>query len=340
MKVLVTGATGFIGGNLTRALLHKGYEVRTLVRPQSDRRNLQGLDLEVFIGDLTDVPSLESALKDCEGLFHVAAAYTFWSANPKSVYDSNVTGTENILRAAARAGVRKIVYTSSESTLKIPAGNTVCESYSLNDPDTLPGDYKRSKCRAEQLVLELCSEGLPAVLVNPTTPVGPYDVKPTPTGRIIVNFINGKMPAFVNTGLNVVDVEDVAAGHILAMEKGCCGERYVLGNRNLTLQEIFGILSGITGLKAPTINIPIWTAMAAASIDEFINGRVLHRSPGIPLASVKAARKVRHFDCSAAVRDLGLPQTPVEEAFEKAVYWFYRNGYLHRPIRVPQRSFA
>ncbi len=340
MKVLVTGATGFIGGNLTRALLRKGYEVRVLVRPQSDRRNIQDLDVDVRIGDLTDVTSLDSALKGIEGLFHVAAAYTFWSADPKTIYDSNVTGTENILMAAARAGVEKIVYTSSESTLKIPANGTTCQDYSLNDPDSLPGDYKRSKCRAEKRVFELCGEGLPAVVVNPTTPVGPYDIKPTPTGKIIVNFINGKMPAFVNTGLNIVDVEDVAAGHVLAMEKGNCGERYVLGNRNVTLKEILSILAGITGLKAPTVNIPIWTAMTAACFDEFINGRILRRSPGIPLAAVKASRKFRHFDCSRSVRELGLPQTPVEEAFEKAVLWFYRNGYLRRSITVPQRSVA
>ena len=340
MKVLVTGATGFIGGNLARALIRKGYEVRVLVRPQSDRRNIRDLNAEVCVGDLTDVPSLDTALKGCEGLFHVAAAYTFWSADPQSIYDSNVTGTENILNAAARAGVRKIVYTSSESTLKIPTGDASCDSYTLNDPATLPGDYKRSKCRAEQRVMELCAEGLPVVVVNPTTPVGPYDIKPTPTGSIIVNFINGKMPAFVNTGLNVIDVEDVAAGHILAMEKGRCAERYVLGNRNVTLREILVILAGITGLKAPTVNIPIWTAMAASYVDEFINGKILHRSPGIPLAAVKAARKFRHFDCSRSVTELGLPQTPIEEAFEKAVLWFYRNNYLHRSINIPKRSVA
>jgi dihydroflavonol-4-reductase len=329
MKVLVTGATGFIGGNLVRALLRKGYAVRALVRPESDRRNIAGLDIEVAAGDLTDPSSLPPALAGCDGLFHAAAVYTFWTPDPRRIYEANVTGTENILAAARRAGVKKVVYTSSESTLKIPANGAPGDEAELNDPDSLPGHYKRSKCLAEKRALEIFREGPPIVVVNPTTPIGPYDVKPTPTGRIVVDFINGKMPGYVDTGLNIVDVEDVAMGHVLAMEKGRPGERYVLGNQNLTLREIFLILERLTGVKAPRLNIPMWSALAAAHADEFICG-ILHRKPGIPVAAVKAASKRRYFNCSKAIRELGMPQTPVEEAFEKAIRWFKENGYLRR----------
>jgi dihydroflavonol-4-reductase len=330
MKVLVTGATGFIGGNLAHTLVKKGYTVRTLVRKESDRKNIDGLDAEVVIGDLADKASLQAALQGCEGLFHVAAAYTFWARDPWRIYETNLTGTENILGAALRAGVSKVVYTSSESTLKNTGDGTPGRESELNNPYDLSGDYKRSKCLAEGKALEICREGLPLVVVNPTTPVGPHDVKPTPTGRIIVDFINGKMPAYVNTGLNIVDVEDVALGHVLAMEKGRVGERYILGNRNLTLHEIFLILEQLTGVKAPGINLPIWSAMAAAHIDEFVSGSIFHKAPRIPVAAVKAARKFRYFDCARAVQELGMPQTPVEEAFAKAIRWFRQNGYIRQ----------
>jgi dihydroflavonol-4-reductase len=328
MKVLVTGATGFIGGNLVRELVKSGYHVRALVRPGSDRRNLDGLDIDVVYGDLRDKSSLLAALEGREGLFHVAAAYTFWARDPQDIYQTNVSGTENILSAAQQTGIKKVVYTSSECTLKISGNGATGNEAELADPGELPGHYKRSKCLAERLVMKLCQEGLPIVVVNPTTPIGPYDVKPTPTGQIVVNFVNGRMPACVNTGLNVVDVEDVARGHILAMEKGKIGERYLLGNRNLTLREIFRILERLTGIKAPRMNIPIWSALAAAYVDEFFRGQVLKRQPRIPIAAVKAARRFRHFDCYKAVQELGLPQTPVEEAFEKAVKWFKQNGYV------------
>ncbi len=323
MKVLVTGATGFIGGNLTRVLLEKGYAVRALVREGSDRRNLDGLDVETVTGDLTDAASLTPAVAGCEGLFHVAASYTFWTPHPQRVYDANVSGTENILQAAAKAGVRKIVYTSSESTLDL-SGAEPC----LNaDPDSLPGHYKRSKTLAEGKVLEMAAHGLPVVIVNPTTPIGEYDVKPTPTGKIVIDFLNGRMPAYVNTGLNVVDVRDVAAGHVLAMEKGKVGERYVLGNRNVTLKDLFLILEGLTGIKAPRFRIPHWTALAAGYADGFFNGRLRGREPRIPVDSVKAAHRVRFFDCARTVNELGMPQTPVEQAFRRAIGWFITNGY-------------
>lgn len=328
MKVLVTGATGFIGGNLVRALLRKGYAVRTMVRAASDRRSIEGLDVEIVIGDLTDAPSLARAIHGCEGLFHVAADYSFWSADPRRTHEVNVIGTENMLRAAGQAGVRKIVYTSSESTLKIPPDGTPGNEATLNDPEALSGPYKRSKCLAEHRALEMCRQGLPLLVVSPTTPVGPHDVKPTPTGKMIVDFMSGRMPAYVEMGLNVVDVEDVARGHILAMERGREGERYLLGNQNLTLRDIFAILERLTGVRAPRMRIPLWAALAAAYVDEAISGSILRRHPGIPVAAVKAAREFRYFDCSRAVRELGMPQTPVEEGFKKAIRWFKENGYV------------
>jgi len=330
MKVLVTGATGFVGGNLVRELIKSGYQVRALIRPGSDQRNTDGLEVEIANGDLTDKASLPAALEGCEGLFHVAASYTFWTPRPDDIYRTNVTGTENLLSAARQAGIKKVVYTSSECTLKISGNGSLGNESELANPDELPGHYKRSKGIAERLALKTCREGLPLVIVNPTTPIGPYDVKPTPTGKIIVDYINRRMSACVNTGLNIVDVEDVVKGHILAMEKGHIGERYVLGNQNLNLREIFRILEQLTGIKAPRFNIPHWSALTAAYVDEFVNGRMLKRQPRIPVAAVKASRKVRYFDCSKAVRELGLAQTSVEEAFEKAIRWFIQNGYSDR----------
>ncbi len=329
MKALVTGATGFIGSNLVRELLRQGYQVRALVRKGSNPKNIEGLDIEVSLGDLLDRASLERALDGCEVLFHVAAAYTFWSPDPRSIYQVNVQGTANILAAARDRGIKKVIYTSTESTIGI-ADNSLGTEAGVADPEEVPGHYKKSKCLAERLALKMCQEGLPLVVVNPTTPVGPGDIKPTPTGQMIVDFLNRRMPASVNTGLNVVDVEDVAKGHILALEKGRIGQRYILGNRNLTFRQILDILEEITGLKAPRLNIPIWLALGAAYVDEFISGKVLGKHPHIPVSAVKAAGKFRHFDCSKAIHELGLPQTPVEQSFAKAVSWFEQNGYVQR----------
>jgi dihydroflavonol-4-reductase len=260
-------------------------------------------------------------------LFHVAAFYTFWAPKPKAIYDTNVQGTSNMLSAALDKGIEKVVYTSTESTIGIAEnGGLGTEEMEIN-PSDLAGHYKKSKYMAEGLALKMCRDGLPLVVANPTTPVGPFDIKPTPTGQFIVDFLNRRMPAYVNTGLNVVDVEDVAKGHILALERGRVGERYILGNRNLTFREILGILERITDIKAPRLRIPIWLALGAAYLNEFISGKVLRKHPRIPVGGVKAARKFRYFDCSKAVRELGLPQTPVEEALEKAVRWFRQNGY-------------
>ena len=283
MKVLVTGATGFIGGNVARQLLENGYQVKALVREGSNRRNIEGLDIEVASGDLLDRASLEAALEGCEALFHVAAAYTLWSPSPESIYETNVKGTENILSTARDKGIKKVVYTSSESTIGIAGGCTGTEDME-GSIESIPGDYKKSKYLAEQLALKMSRDGLPLVVVNPTMPIGPWDIKPTPTGQVVVDFLNGRMPACVNTGMNVVDVEDVARGHILALEKGRIGEKYILGNKNLTLRDIFATLERITGIRAPRFDIPLWLASGAAHVDEFVSGRLLRRQPRIPIA--------------------------------------------------------
>jgi dihydroflavonol-4-reductase len=330
MKVLVTGATGFIGGNVARELAKQGYSVRALARKGSNTKFLQGFNLDMVEGDLLDPASLERALDGCEALFHVAAMYTFWARNPRLIYDTNVQGTENILTAAKAKKIEKIVYTSSESAVGIDNPHGLGNEKMQGHIENIPSDYKKSKFMAENMALKMCREGLPLVVVNPTTPIGSYDVKPTPTGQIVRDYLNHKMFACVNTGLNVIDVEDVAKGHILALEKGRIGNRYLLGNKNLTLREILGILEKITGIKASPFNIPIPVALCAGYVDQFVEGTVFGRHPRIPVSAVMASRKFRHFDCSLAVRELGLPQTPVEIAFEKAVKWFRENGYVSK----------
>ncbi|HEX2924490.1 MAG TPA: hopanoid-associated sugar epimerase [Chloroflexota bacterium] len=327
MRALVTGATGFIGGNLARELLDSGYRVRALARRGSDCRGLRGLDLEIAWGDLLDSDSLDRALEECDVLFHAAAAYSLWTPNPAIVYEINVGGTDRLLAAALKRGIQRVVYTSSESTLAVnghgrPGGED--RPAALSD---LAGHYKRSKLLAEEVALQFHRKGLPVVVVNPTTPVGAGDVRPTPTGQFVLDFINGKMPAFVDTGLNVVDVADVAKGHRLAMERGRAGERYLLGNRNMTFREILCTLAEMVGRPAPRWRIPLRLALAAAHVDELLSSRITGKPPRVPLAGVRAAHKYRHFDCSKSVRELGMPQTPVEEALSRAVKWFRENGY-------------
>jgi dihydroflavonol-4-reductase len=327
MKTLVTGGTGFVGANVVRALLQRGCEVRALVRPRSDTRNLATLDLELVAGDLRDRRSLEAALEGCDTLYHVAAMYTLWAANPQEVYDSNVTGTANLLAAADKAGVQKIVYTSSVATVGLPKDGTPgTEDVPLHAKD-LVSHYKRSKYLAEQEVLKYAQRGVPVVIVNPSFPVGPWDVKPTPSGQIIVNFLRGKIPAYVNTGLNVVDVEDVAAGHIMAAEKGRVGERYILGYANLTLPELFQLLERVSGVKAPRLRLPYGCAYLSACVSEVVARMITHKAPFVTLAGVKLSRKRMFFDAAKAVRELGFPQTPAVEALSKAVRWFREHGY-------------
>lgn len=327
MKVFLTGATGFIGGNLARELVRQGYDVRALVRKGSNLKSIEGINLELVTGDLLDKASLEKGMEGCEVLFHTAAMYTFWAQNPALIYKTNVHGTENIFTAAKSKQIKKIIYTSSESTVGIEKNCTGNESI-LGNARKIPGDYKKSKFLAEQFVFKMCREGAPAVILNPTTPIGPYDIKPTPTGKIVLDYLNHKMFACVNTGLNVIDVGDVAKGHILALEKGVPGEKYLLGNKNVSLRQIMNILEKITGIKAPRFDIPIWFALTSGYVDQFIEGKLMGKYPRIPVAAVKASRKVRYFDCSKAINQLGLPQTPIEESFKKSVDWFINSGYV------------
>ena len=321
MKVLVTGATGFIGGNLARTLVDRGYDVRVLVRPNSNPLALEDLDVQQVNGDLRDRDSLAHALNGCQGLFHCAAMYTFWSRDPAQVYKVNVEGTKVILEEAERAGVEKVVYTSTVSTIGLPKKGLGTEDTAVR-PRDLVGHYKNSKYLGEQEALAAARNGLPVVVVNPAAPIGPWDVKPTPTGGIVLDFLRGKIPFYIGTGMNVVDVEDVAIGHALAMEKGAPGQRYILGNRNMTLLEILLTLEAITGVKAPRIKIPINLIILMGMIDYLVEGKLLRRRPRIPLEGMRVAKKPMYVSSARAVEELGLPQTPVEEALEKAVRWF------------------
>lgn len=326
MKALVTGATGFVGGAVARALVRAGVDVRVLVRPGSDLRNLEGLAVERAAGDLRDPASLEPALAGCRHLYHVAAHYALWAKDPSIFYDINVTGTKNLLEAARRAGIERTVYCSTIGAIGLPPGGGPGTEETPVSLDHMAGHYKRSKYLAEQEVMKLAHGGLPVVIVNPSAPVGEADVRPTPTGQVIVEFMKGRMPAYIETGMNVIDVEDVAAGHLQAMQKGRQGERYILGNKNLMLREVFEILSRLTGVRAPRIKLPRLAILPLAYANQWL-ANVTGQPPRIPLEGVKMAKYKMHYDCSKAVRELGLPQTPPEIALEKAVRWFRDHGY-------------
>jgi dihydroflavonol-4-reductase len=330
MKVLVTGATGFVGSALVRKLLGRGYDVVALVRKDGDHRNLDGLGVETATGDLRDMESLRRAMKGCDGAYHAAADYTLWTKDPASIYQTNVEGTKNVLAAAREAGVGRVVYTSTVGALGNPGDGTPGTEDTPVTLSDMVGHYKRSKFMAEQEALKFATEGLPVVVVNPSTPVGPRDIKPTPTGKMILDFINGKMAAYLDTGLNLVDVDDVAEGHILAMEKGVPGRKYILGNRDMTLKEIFGILSGLTGIPAPRVRLPYAFVYPIALVSTAISDHITGRPPLAPIEAVRMARKFMYFDPSKAVRELGMPQSPVEDALARAVSWFRDNGYSGR----------
>ena len=327
MKVLVTGATGFIGGNLARELWRRGDDVRALVRPGSNRMTIEGTGIVPVEGDILDRGSVDRAVQGCEAVFHVAGAYTFWSRHPAMVSRTNVEGTVNVLTAARQAGVSRAVYTSTVSTVGLPKEGLGDETTPL-DPKTLHGHYKRSKLEAEREALAMAEDGMPVVVVNPTAPVGPWDVRPTPTGRIVLDFLRRRVPAYLKTGMNLVDVADVVDGHILALEKGKPGERYILGNRNLSLKGIFDILSSLTGLPAPRVRAPYWLVVGIGYADRFLEGTLLRREPVIPVEGVLASKKPAYVDCGKAVRELGQPQRPIEEALKAAADWFAGHGYL------------
>ncbi len=330
MRAFVTGATGFIGGNLVRELLADGYQVRALVRSGSDQRNIERLPVEKAIGDLADRRILSEQVSGCDVIFHVAAQYSLWAKDRNAIYRTNVAGTENLLTAARTAGVKRFIHTSSVAAIGIPAQNMAGVEETQTTLHELISDYKKSKFLAEQAAQKALREGLDVVIVNPSTPIGPYDVKPTPTGEIILRFLQGRMPVYVHTGLNLIDVEDVARGHILAWKKGRSGERYILGHRNLTLKEMLEMLSALTGKPAPRFAIPHFIPLTVAFIDETILARYFGKTPQVSLYSVQMSRKTMYYDSSKAVRELGLPQSPVERALEKAVRWFEENGYLRK----------
>jgi len=320
----VTGGTGFIGRAVVRELLAAGRQVRVLARHPG---TLTDLEVEVAPGDLRDPASLASAVRGCDRVFHVAADYRLWVPDPKTMYAANVQGTKDLLHAAAKAGVAKVVYTSTVGTLGNPGDGTPGTEATPVSLADMVGHYKRSKFLAEEIVLEYARQGLPVVLVHPTAPVGPGDARPTPTGQIIVDYLKGRMPAYLETGLNLIHVRDVALGHLLAEEKGRLGEKYILGNQNLSLSEIFRMLAEITGIPAPKVRLPYWPILALSYLDEFWATHVSGKPPRMPVAGVKMAKKFMYFDSSKAVRELGLPQTPVRQALEEAVAWFREHGY-------------
>jgi len=328
MKALVTGATGFVGAAVARALLNAGIEVRVLVRRGADLRNLEGLKVEQSEGDLLDRDSLRRALTGCRHLYHVAAHYALWAKDPAIFYRVNVDGTRMLLETAGEVGIERIVYTSTIGAIGLPKDGGPGTEETPVSLEQMAGHYKRSKFLAEQEVLKLAREGLPVVIVNPSAPVGERDVKPTPTGQMIVDFLKGRMLAYIETGMNLIDVDDVAAGHLLAMQRGRTGERYILGTRNLSLLEIFQILSRVTGIPAPRLKLPWRAVLPLAHVNRWIADYVTRRPPRIPLEGVRMAKYTMHYDCCKAVRELGLPQTPVEVALEKAVRWFREHGYV------------
>lgn len=329
MDALVTGGTGFVGANVVRELLAEGATVRVLVRAGSDRRALAGLPVETCPGDLLDPGSLRRAVAGVHTLFHVAADYRLWARDPRELYRTNVGGTRAILAAAAEAGVTRVVYTSTVGALGLPRDGTPGTETTPVSLRDMVGPYKASKFLAEQAALDFARRGLPVVVVNPSAPVGPWDVKPTPTGQMVVDFLEGRMFATLDTGLNLVHVRDVARGHLLAAARGRPGEKYILGHANLSLAQIGGLLAEVGAGRAPRLRIPWVVAWLAAGCMEAL-ARLTSRPPRVPLAAVRMAKKRMYFSPAKAVQELGLPQTDVRQALADAVEWFVAHGYVRR----------
>lgn len=327
MTVLVTGATGFVGGNLARELCRRGVEVRALVRPSSNTLTIQDIGVQQVVGDILDAESVRTALQGCRQVYHCAANYSFWARDVSDIYRTNVEGTRTVLQEANAVGVEKVVYTSTVGTIGWKPDGLATEETPVN-PKHLAGHYKTSKFQAEQVALEMAAQGLSVVVVNPTAPVGPWDVRPTPTGKMLLDFLNGRVPAYVHTGMNLVDVADVSEGHILAMEKGKPGQRYLLGNQNVSLKQIFEMLGALVGRNAPRVRVPLWLAIGVGYLDRFLEGTLLDREPRIPLEGLKVAKTPMYASSEKAVAELGLPQSPVEGALERAVRWFSDYGYI------------
>ncbi|HTY78640.1 MAG TPA: hopanoid-associated sugar epimerase [Candidatus Bathyarchaeia archaeon] len=333
MDALVTGGTGFVGANLVRELLADGRSVRVLARKGGDRRALEGCAVEIAEGDLLDPASLRAAVAGVRRVYHAAADYRLWARDPGELYRANVDGTRHLLAAAAEAGADRIVYTSTVGALGIPKDGTPGDEATPVGLEDMVGPYKASKFLAERVAEEWAGRGAPIVIVNPSTPVGPWDVKPTPTGQMVVDFLRGKMLGSIDTGLNIVHVRDVARGHILAADRGRIGQKYLLGNQNFSLAELFGTLARITGLREPRFRVPYSVAWLAALCMEGA-ARVTGGTPQVPLNAVRMGRKKMYFSAAKAVRELGLPQTPAEDALRDAVRWFVERGYAPRPSQV------
>ena len=333
MDALVTGGTGFVGANLVRELLAGGRSVRVLARKGGDRRALEGCAVEIAEGDLLDPVSLRAAVAGVRRVYHAAADYRLWARDPGELYRANVDGTRHLLAAAAEAGAERIVYTSTVGALGIPKDGTPGDETTPVGLEDMVGPYKASKFLAERVAEEFAARGAPIVIVNPSTPVGPWDVKPTPTGQMVVDFLRGKMIGSIDTGLNIVHVRDVALGHILAADRGRVGQKYLLGNKNLSLAEIFGTLARLTGLREPRFRVPSSVAWLAALCMEGA-ARMTGGTPQVPLNAVRMGRKKMYFSAAKAVRELGLPQTPAEDALRDAVTWFVERGYAPRPTQA------
>jgi dihydroflavonol-4-reductase len=327
MRALVTGATGFVGAAVTRALLAAHWQVRVLTRKGSDHRNISNLDVEVAEGDLNNSAALDRAARQCVGLFHVAADYRLGAPDPAQLYRTNVEGTRNVLNAAKRAGVQRIVYTSSVATIGIPTDGTAGDENSPVALQNMIGHYKRSKFLAEEVARAAAREGNPVIIVSPSTPVGPGDVKPTPTGQLVLDAAAGRMPAYVDTGLNIVHVDDVAAGHLLAHERGRVGERYILGGQDMSLREILGLIASLVGRKPPRVRLPYGVVLPIAYLAEGY-AKLSGRSGRITLEGVRMSRKLMYFSSAKAVRELGYRWRPPVQAFEDAISWFRGQGLL------------
>ncbi len=327
MKVFVTGATGFLGSHVVHVLASHGADLRLLVRDSSDLRNVQGLPAELVKGDLQEPTFLEKALAGCEVAFHVAADYRLWVRDPEKMYRANVEGTRALLNAARKNKLRRVVYTSSVATMGFTSTGENADETSPVVLGSMIGHYKRSKFMAEEVAMKAGGAGMDVVVVNPTTPVGERDIKPTPTGRIVVDFLKKKFPAYVDTGLNLVDATECARGHVAALEKGRSGERYILGGQNMTLKQILDALAQITGLPSPSIRVPYFVALATGVVDELFTGRIMGREPRATIDAVRMGRKKMFVTSAKAERELGWKNVPVEGALRRAVIWFRANGY-------------
>jgi len=331
MKVFVTGSTGFVGSHVAKVLASQGADLRLLVRKSSNLSNLAGMDapasMTTITGDLLDPESLRLGIRGCDYVFHVAADYRLWVRDPKQMYAANVDGTRQLLRIAREESVRRVIYTSSVATMGFKSDGTIVDENTPVSLADMVGHYKRSKFLAEQEALKAAYDGQEVMVLNPTTPVGPGDIKPTPTGRIVVDFLNKKFPAYVDTGLNLVDVEEVASAHVAALEKGTPGERYILGGENLTLKQILDKMSAITSLPSPTTKVPHAVAMAFAFFDETITGRILGKEPRATVEAVRIGKKKMFASSAKAVRELDFRQVPVYPALRAAIEWFRANGY-------------